>query len=321
MSRSTSPRKQINPKTPVHTSTRKQSIAQTTPSRFDDTDKSLPIHISPSKARADRLLNHDIDTITAWLEDVLAVESLPRHLAVWQDEVRSANSRDNLLVGNIEGSEGNNVLEALKALKQANLEADYLRGLMREAEEEELVRREGDGQCSHAAAAGLWGELNKKMVSHETAELVDNLSRAAVLLGLNETDVDAENKQPLDQTFLEVMLKSSEQNLVLSHQVRELKTMAASVRNIKVSGDELMLGQQQRETDSERLRAQTALFNHDTKQIQLRLMEQEGQLRGLERQTNGASTVRRSTQRVIDARQRVAEKRERFANLQARIAV
>lgn len=310
MSSSTSPRK-VNPRTPLHT--RQPDHAQSTPDHFDSSEINSPIHISPSKARANQLLNHDISTITAWLEDLLGVETLPRHLTAWQEEAR-AQGGNYFLLGT--GDVGrNDVLEALKALRSANLKADHLRCLVEDAENEELRRREHDQHGRHQGAAELLHELEDSLTKHDPKGRLNMFSQAAQQLSINEQDFDGSDSHTVENVFIQKMLELSRQRHMLEQQVRELGSMAIFATVGRNNDGSSALNDEHIEGRSEQLRAQTAQFNRDTKQVNLRTIEQEGKLRDLERQVKVRNADIASIQRLVEAKRRIAEKHERLVEL------
>ena len=96
---------------------------------WDSPDPSA--HVSPTKAAAQSRLNHEVVTITSWLEGLFG-GTVPAHLRGWRDEVYSSGL-DGGLIGNDDfgtpgkAPRGEGVLEALERSQLCMRTFEYTR--------------------------------------------------------------------------------------------------------------------------------------------------------------------------------------------------
>ncbi|KAK5957704.1 hypothetical protein OHC33_000893 [Knufia fluminis] len=312
--------------------------------------------ISPTKAAAQTRLNHDLTTLTTWLETLFQPHPIPVHLLRWRDEASALSTTangygfDDVISKNDFGpstpnetriasstSRGtNDILESLKALKQVNLLADHFRSLLHEASLEELRYLETlQVHAQHQRdeklpAKTLLDDLHAHLPRGGQGAL-ESLSESAVMLGLQLRPVDGDNNDSshaadLYNLIARRVLEQASRKLVIEEQVRELellqKTMTARSTSID-SKHEVIKGNDGidlYDEQAEKIHAQTVQFNRDVKQINLKIMEYEDRVKGLERQLAGLRTESADLQNVLEARRRVEQRKASVAALQQRVA-
>lgn len=259
--------------------------------------------------------------------------------------------------GNADGGKGNGVLEALKALKQANLLADHLRNLVHEARVEELSelerveevveRQREEGLPGRVCLDEVWAGL-----SREGRGALENLAEGAVVMGLNlgvglqeggvGDDVDGEGADDTDLmgVFANRILDRVHRNLMLEEQVRQLEMLQgvinaksskaqASSKNGSRSGQKLgatsgssmhdVLDDESERHEAEQIHAQTARFNRDTKQINLKILEYQDRVNGMERQLAALREDSVSLEDVLEGRRRVEQRSNSVKGLEERV--
>lgn len=230
----------------------------------------------------------------------------------------------------------NDILESLKALKQVNLLADHFRSLLHEASLEELRYLETlQVHAQHQRdeklpAKTLLDDLHAHLRRGGQGAL-ESLSESAVMLGLQLRPVDGDNNDnshaaDLYNLIARRVLEQASRKLVIEEQVRELellqKTMTARSTSID-SKHEVIKGNDGidlYDEQAEKIHAQTVQFNRDVKQINLKIMEYEDRVKGLERQLAGLRTESADLQNVLEARRRVEQRKASVAALQQRVA-
>lgn len=328
-------------------------------------------HISPTKAAATTRLNHELSTLTSWLESLFPNNEIPAHLAKWRGEVllSEQGSFDGPVIGSFEanlnqhpifsqsqsqGQRGNqqhhrsttdtnpstSPLDLLKSLKQINLSQDYLSALLHDARLEELQtlrtqQAQLERQRSEQVRARMILDEVYGYLTPDAVDALGSLSEAAVTLGLDldvDGDVDVERvgngdgngngtaSRDLVSLYARGILGQIRRKFMLEEQVRELESLRDRIDS-RISND--TAGGEDQESDdhqSEQLHAQTAQFNRDTKQINLKIMEYHDRVTSLERQLASHRTGSTSLEDVLNARTRVEERRARVKALQERFA-
>lgn len=290
----------------------------------------LSQHISPTKAAAQSRLNHEIGTITSWLESLFCPDPVPVHLMRWHEEVLANAAFDGGLISNdglgtpgrSAGRKGEGVLEILKGWRQANVAAEYLESLVMDARQEELVRcqekledvrRQRDGKV---VGRLLLDEIEDGLTS-DGREKLDKLTDVAVSL-----DVSAENINQIDDRLEDVLM---ERMAALLHQKitseNQLEGLKGLQKDMDADSDNQMNGQSRRNRSSEKeieesVHAQTAQFNRDTKQIALKTMEYEDRIKGLQRCLAAQRAESVDVNELLAMRERNEAKEKRVKELQ-----
>ncbi|KAK5075102.1 hypothetical protein LTR64_001307 [Lithohypha guttulata] len=299
------------------------------------------IHISPTKARVQQQVQHEITQITSWLEDLLgtAPGEVPAHLLKWQDEVSSASSGADVgLLGfgsgragiggvsSTMGRETSEVLVALKALRQVNLAADHLKSLVdnvkaeevqwRQREQDLAEQQKNEGMPARLLMAGLRNGL-----ACEGQDALNALSSSVVMLGVDLNESECENGEDLAGLVTARLFNHAQRQLVLRQQVEELQVLARTASatthfQYSKSGDM----EDTHDEEFDHTRVQTAQMNRDTKQINLKVMEYEERIKGIERQLSTLRNVHPRVQHVLDVHKRVLERTSHVQALQVRLA-
>lgn len=353
MSRSTSPRKLYHTRSQSQTQSQSftpTSSYPTTPIRnptFDyltSTLQSPEEHVSPTKALALSRLQHDISQIQVWLEVLFAPSAVPPRFLKWRDEAIASASGElesGLIVndGSLglisretsrQANGGNVVLDALKALKQANLAADHLNSLVHDAEKEELkwLMQQQDiakTQSDGGSKAKLLADQLLSALSDDGYEALKWLSESAEELGLRVNVEDDTNS--LQSLFILRMLESAQQRFVLQQQSRELESIQKRIE-LRLNADKEILSHDKhasqgevREDTYDEAHIRAVQLNRDTKQINLKIMEYEDRARGLERQLDRIRPGNASLRDVIEARTQLEERKSRVRDLQSRFTM
>lgn len=160
----------------------------------------------------------------------------------------------------------------------------------------------------------------------DAVDALRSLSEAAVTLGLDldgDDDVDTDGSgagRDLVSLYAQGILSQIRRKFMLEQQVQELENLRDRIEN-RVNED-VVEGEHEIGDDdqSEQLHAQTAQFNRDTKQINLKIMEYHDRTTSLERQLASLRTGSTSLEDVLNARARVEERGARVKALQERFA-
>jgi len=314
-------------------------------------------HLSPTKAAAQTRLTHELTTLTTWLSSLFHPHSIPPHLLKWRDEVIAASTGtlDASLITHADHSDNdttptrapphnalrpgdvnaNDVLTALQSLKQLNLQSTHLTSLLHEASLEELTHLERlalqtqQQRADNLPARTSLDDIHTGLSVDGRAALT-SLCQSAVILGLEfplqSSEVVEDDGNDLTTLFAKKILELARRKIMLSEQVRELGLLQKVIdgRLVSMNGKR-ELGTRMDENDiydeqAEQIRAQTVQFNRDIKQINLKIMEYEDRVKGLERHLAGPRTESADLQNVLEARQRVEERRASVAALQQRVA-
>ena len=303
------------------------------------------IHASPTKALAISRLNHEINQLTSWLEGLFAHSPIPARFSDWQEEVvaAAANGKgDGGLIANADqisatlGSEeryaraksGNDVLQALKALKQANLSADHLRLLVHDAEVEELGwlgerQDQARKQREEALPARTMVDKVFASLSAKGKDALQSVSFSAVELGMDLNLMESDSgDEDLARTFMGKIVAQAQKNMKLEQQIRDISIMNDTVSARMLPEPEIAMSNHRlHDEKSDEIRTQTAQFSRDTKQINLKIMEYEDRAKALERQLANLRFRSSGVQDVLQARRRVEERKKRVGELQQRIAI
>jgi len=139
------------------------------------------------------------------------------------------------------------------------------------------------------------------------------------------SDGDGPDTVDLHNLFSRRVLEQAHRKLVVQEQRQELELLQR-VMNGRMAQDAknglgtTMGGSSMNDEEAEHIRAQTAQFNRDTKQINLKIMEYEDRAKSLERQLAGLRNSSTNMQEVLEARKRVEERKASVAALQQRVA-
>lgn len=294
-------------------------------------------HISPTKAAAQSRLNHEINTIITWLEILFAPNPIPPRFLKWRDEVLNASSAfDSGLISNdslgtpnrVNGlGKGEGVLETLKAIKQANLAADYLNDLVHEARGEELRWLEGEQsearrQREERMIARVVLDEVLDRLSTEGRGALEDLSATAVILGIDQREIYSDEEMMVN-TYLKKLLNLANRKVMLEEQTREMQRLEMSMQSTMCHQGNVGLpadGVEMHDGQGEPIHAQAARYNRDTKQVNLKIMEYEDRVRGLERQLSAFRMESINLQDVIDSRAKVENRKTRVKEMQQRFA-
>lgn len=268
---------------------------------------------------------------------------MPVHLLKWREEalVTSSATTDGGLIGNDDqvrgvgapgtamgAMGGSEVLEALKVLKQANLAADHLNSLVHDAEVEELSWIESccgliKEQRDRSQLARLLVDKLVARLSMEAQGALEDLGGSAVVLSVNLDGAESDNELDLATVFTRKLLELAHRKLRTEQQFQELDNQVRFIDVKRQSYDQHKTAvdtddpQQER---AEQAHIQTVQYNRDTKQINLKIMEYEDRMKGLQRQLSDPQTNPSSLQNVLKARKRVEQRKARIRELQDRVA-
>jgi len=376
------PTKSSNPTTPFRTTT---STANNTSSSYPfpltTSEETTTAHFSPTKALHQTRLQNDLTTLQTWLQSLFQPHPIPAPLLLWRNEVLSSSSSSSsslnyhtttplitsppLLSPDFGAvSKPNDVLEALKALRQANLLADHLRGLVHEARVEERCNWNGgqefindqrsEGQLARQVIDEIYAGL-----SREGRVAIEGLVEGGVMLGLfgvrGGGDLEAgtacsgRDEDPetaglnLVEVFASRIFDQAHRNSLLDEQGRELELLQELISarqaelevphhhdnnrgrrreglNARNFPDDTTDGYEVTEQeDAEQIHAQTAMFNRDTKQINLKILEYQDRVAALRGHLAACRADSVSLEDVLEARRRVQQQSARVRELEARI--